>query len=65
MGRGFVLTVVLILAAAMFAGSFSDSSTGMQTLPTPPHPSICGNKVCESDETQNSCLIDCVNIIHY
>ncbi len=29
MERGFVLTVVLILAAAMFAGSIGDGSTGM------------------------------------
>ena len=32
MERGFVLTVVLLLAVAMFAGNFDSNPTGMQPI---------------------------------
>ncbi len=63
MERGFVLSVVLILAAAMFAGNlgFDDSITGMQGTNTDAQPQdeSCEEK-CEreQEERDGKCMDD-------
>ena len=62
--RSFVLSVVLILAVAMFASNLgTDSSndvSGMQPFPVT-RQSTCGDGVCNFGEDIISCSQDCAN----